>query len=61
LPLAEQTNRLFKGTAITRGAGEGIVTAIGMATELGHIAEMAEQAGGEQTPLEKRLDQLGRR
>jgi Ca2+-transporting ATPase len=61
LPLAEQTNRLFKGTAITRGSGEGIVTAIGMATELGHIAEMAEQAGGEQTPLEKRLDQLGRR
>lgn len=61
LPLAEQTNRLFKGTAITRGSAEGIVTATGMETELGHISEMAEQAGGEQTPLEKRLDQLGRR
>lgn len=61
LPLAEQTNRVFKGTAITRGSGEGIVTAIGMETELGHISQMAEQAGGEQTPLEKRLDQLGRR
>lgn len=61
LPLAEQTNRIFKGTAITRGSGEGIVTATGMETELGHISEMAEQAGGEQTPLEKRLDQLGRR
>ena len=61
LSLAEQTNRLFKGTAITRGAGEGIVTATGMATELGHISELAEQAGGEQTPLEQRLDQLGRR
>ncbi|RZM78717.1 cation-translocating P-type ATPase [Leptolyngbya iicbica] len=61
LSLAEQTNRLFKGTAITRGAGEGIVTATGMETELGHISELAEQAGGEQTPLEKRLDQLGRR
>lgn len=61
LPLAEQTNRVFKGTAITRGAGEGIVTATGMKTELGHISELAEQAGGEQTPLEKRLDQLGRR
>jgi len=60
-PLAEQTNRIFKGTAITRGSGEGIVTATGMDTELGHISEMAEQAGGEQTPLEKRLDQLGRR
>lgn len=61
LPLAEQTNRVFKGTAITRGAGEGVVTATGMKTELGHISEMAEQAGGEQTPLEQRLDQLGRR
>lgn len=61
VPLAEQTNRLFKGTAITRGSGEGIVTATGMETELGHISELAEQAGAEQTPLEKRLDQLGRR
>lgn len=61
LPLAEQRNRLFKGTAITRGSGEGIVIAIGMETELGQISAMAEQAGGEQTPLERRLDQLGRR
>jgi Ca2+-transporting ATPase len=61
LPLAEQSNRLFKGTAITRGSGEGIVIATGMDTELGQISELAEQAGGEQTPLEKRLDQLGRR
>lgn len=61
LPLAEQRNRLFKGTAITRGAGEGIVVAIGMDTELGQISALAEQAESEQTPLEKRLDQLGRR
>lgn len=61
VPLAEQHNRLFKGTAVTRGSGEGIVIAIGMDTELGKISAMAEQAGGEQTPLEKRLDQLGRR
>lgn len=61
LPLAEQRNRLFKGTAVTRGSGEGIVIATGMKTELGQISELAEQAGGEQTPLEKRLDQLGRR
>jgi Ca2+-transporting ATPase len=61
LPLAEQSNRLFKGTAITRGSGEAIVVAIGMNTELGKISALAEQAGSEQTPLEKRLDQLGRR
>ncbi|PSR16342.1 ATPase [filamentous cyanobacterium CCP3] len=61
LPLAEQTNRVFKGTAIRLGAAEGIVTATGMETELGHISTLAAQAGGEQTPLEQRLDQLGRR
>ncbi|WP_017296938.1 cation-translocating P-type ATPase [Nodosilinea nodulosa] len=61
LPLAEQTNRVFKGTAITRGSAEGIVIATGMETELGHISALATQAGSEQTPLEQRLDQLGRR
>ncbi|MGB3309806.1 MAG: cation-transporting P-type ATPase [Nodosilinea sp.] len=61
LPLAEQTNRVFKGTAIRLGSAEGIVTATGMETELGHISTLAAQAGGEQTPLEQRLDQLGRR
>ncbi len=61
IPLAEQSNRLFKGTAVTRGSGEGIVIATGMDTELGQISELAEQAGGEQTPLEQRLDQLGRK
>lgn len=60
-PLAEQVNRVFKGTAITRGSGAGVVTATGMDTELGHISALAESAGDEQTPLEKRLDQLGRR
>jgi len=61
LPLAEQRNHVFKGTSITRGSGEGIVVAIGMDTELGHISALAEQAESEQTPLERRLDQLGRR
>ncbi|MBE9111842.1 cation-transporting P-type ATPase [Nodosilinea sp. LEGE 07298] len=61
LPLAEQTNRVFKGTAIRLGSAEGIVTATGMETELGHISTLASQAGSEQTPLEQRLDQLGRR
>ncbi|MGF1570690.1 MAG: cation-translocating P-type ATPase [Nodosilinea sp.] len=61
LPLAEQSNRLFKGTAVTRGSGEGLVIATGMATELGQISALSQAAGGEQTPLEQRLDQLGRR
>jgi Ca2+-transporting ATPase len=60
-PLAERASMLFKGTAVTRGAGEGAVVATGMATELGHISALVEQAEPETTPLEKRLDRLGRR
>jgi Ca2+-transporting ATPase len=61
VPLAERSNMLFKGTAVTRGAGEGVVVAIGMETELGEISSLVEEAEGEETPLEKRLDQLGRK
>jgi Ca2+-transporting ATPase len=59
--LAERRNMLFKGTSVTRGAGEGVVVGTGMATELGRITRLVEQAKGEVTPLEKRLDQLGQR
>ncbi|MGJ3254619.1 MAG: cation-translocating P-type ATPase [Elainellaceae cyanobacterium] len=61
LPLAERTNTLFKGTFVTRGSGEGVAIATGMDTELGHISSMTAEAEEEITPLEKRLDQLGRR
>ncbi|MEA5500650.1 cation-translocating P-type ATPase [Limnoraphis robusta] len=59
LSLAERTNMLFKGTAITLGSGEGVVIATGMNTELGHISSMTAQAKQESTPLEQRLDKLG--
>ena len=60
LPLAERTNMLFKGTAITKGSGEGIIVTTGMNTELGHISALTASAKEEVTPLEKRLDKLGR-
>jgi len=60
-PLAERSCMLFKGTAVTAGSGAGIAVATGMRTELGSIAELAESAGEEFTPLEKRLERLGRR
>lgn len=59
--LADRKNMLYKGTALTRGNGEGVVVAIGMQTELGNISEMAQEAEEEKTPLEQRLDKLGRR
>jgi len=59
--LAERSSMLFKGTAVTRGAGKGVVVATGMDTELGHISSLVEEAEEEVTPLERRLSQLGHR
>jgi Ca2+-transporting ATPase len=58
-PLAERPNMLFKGTAITRGSGEGVVVETGMETELGQISSLVEEAGEETTLLEKQLNKLG--
>jgi Ca2+-transporting ATPase len=60
-PLAERHSMIFRGTTITEGSAEGVVVATGMETELGRIAEMAEQAEKQATPLQHRLDQLGSR
>lgn len=59
--LAERHSMLYRGTTVTSGSGEGIVTATGMHTELGRISRMAETAEKESTPLQKRLNHLGRR
>jgi Ca2+-transporting ATPase len=61
VPLAERTCMLFKGTAVTAGSGAGVTVATGMETELGGIASLAEGAGEDFTPLERRLESLGRR
>jgi Ca2+-transporting ATPase len=61
VPLAELSNMLFKGTAVTRGTAEGVVVATGMKTELGKISALVEEAEEEITPLEERLNQLGRK
>lgn len=57
----ERRNMVFKGTAITQGAGEAIVTATGMQTEIGRISALTEEAQAEVSPLERRLDRLGHR
>jgi Ca2+-transporting ATPase len=57
--LAERSSALFKGAAITRGAGEAVVVATGMRTELGRITRLVQSTGDEATPLEAKLGQLG--
>ena len=60
-PLQERSNLLFKGTVINCGSGLGVVVVTGAATELGQIAQLVSEAEAQETPLEKRLDALGRR
>jgi P-type Ca2+ transporter type 2C len=58
--LGDQHNRLFMGTVTTYGRAEMVVTETGMKTELGKIAEMIQSVGDENTPLQRRLDKLGK-
>ena len=59
-PLAERKNMAYKGTAVARGTAEGIVVTTGMETELGNISSLVEEAEEEATPLQQRLDDLGK-
>ena len=56
--LADRTSMLFKGTALTRGSGIGVVVATGLSTELGQISQLVETAEPGSSPLEKKLANL---
>lgn len=58
--VGDQHNMLFMGTVISFGRGSAIVTSTGMQTELGKIADLIQSVQGEMTPLQKKLDQLGK-
>lgn len=58
--LGDITNMAFMGTIVTRGSGVGIVVGTGMKTAMGKIADMLESAGTFSTPLQRRLEQLGK-
>src|SRR5258708_579322 len=60
IPLGDWKNTAFMGTLVTYGRGRGIVTNTGMHTQLGLIARMLQNVDNEETPLQRRLDQLGR-
>ena len=61
VPLAERVNMGFMNTTVTRGRAEMLVSATGMATEMGRLAAMLEAAEEGETPLQKELDQVGKR
>ena len=60
IPLGDRVNMVYMSTIVTHGHGEGIVTAVGMDTEIGRIAHMITNTEDDMTPLQKRLGDLGR-
>ncbi|MFD2682888.1 cation-translocating P-type ATPase [Bacillus seohaeanensis] len=60
MSLGDLENMAFMGTMVTRGNGIGAVTAIGMKTAMGQIADMLQKAEVMITPLQRRLEQLGK-
>jgi P-type Ca2+ transporter type 2C len=56
----DRINIAFKSSMITRGRGKGVVVATGLATEIGHVAELLRTEHGVKTPLQKRLARFGR-
>lgn len=60
VPIGDQTNMAFMGTAVSYGRGAGVVVATGMNTQMGAIAAQLSTVGNENTPLQQKLNQISR-
>ncbi|MDH5506107.1 MAG: cation-translocating P-type ATPase, partial [Anaerolineae bacterium] len=60
VPLGDRKNTAFMGTMVSYGRGRGVVVSTGMHTQIGLIASMLQAVQQEPTPLQRRLDQLGK-
>ena len=60
IPLGDRKNMCYMGSTVVYGRGKAVITATGMQTEMGKIAGALAAAEAEETPLQKRLDQLGK-
>ncbi|RFU63212.1 cation-translocating P-type ATPase [Peribacillus saganii] len=58
--IGDEENMAFMGTMVTRGSGVGAVVSIGMDTSMGKIADLLQSAETMATPLQRRLEQLGK-